>query len=578
MCVSLLGSEEDGVIVIDSDGEEEESEDSSPRPPKRTKPNAVRAGPVSARKSAIQASALTSVLVDVEEEESSSDASEEDSDDSILARRGRGRHQPAKRLKVSTHKRVAVAKAARASVGKSSGRVLASNARSKFYSRLHATNSKLLDSSSGSEVDDSESSVDEETKSDDVGMDSDDAFQPRRHIAKTVRAVKGGKAVKSVKPVKAKVVKKRKLPPSSPAQHRQHQATTKRSLPQSPKRTPIRPPPPVTKSIPSPKSKMPAASLALSRRQAQILSEGMSLSELQAQERALARFHNEKKRAEARLAATSTSSEAMTPLSAKGELVQARKVVNSGPPRARAKVRAEPALESSSTMVVRPPPRLNVISNGKSSAPAIKSGTTNDKTTQVATVVKPREPLLHSTSWRGVYFPYAPPNLLSEVPALPYSTGDVSVGLPRYQFELTLTVLLCSHVELNKPLTAYDPDAQLEAKCALVSEDADPSADVRCKSHWLVSICLTTEWMSLLQTRSQEQTDELVRSAITEERQYVQACHERRVQHVVESTRAHVTAYLKAIQSRRKNPTDPRYELTGTWICRCILFFGSIIR
>lgn len=495
-CSAGRAVDDDGVIVLfdsDSDDEEEDSDVVPPprrrpapskaraqQPAKRVKlatghPPSVSASPASRtapalgarRSSAIQASAVTAALVDVANEESSSESSSEE-DRYLSYSRSQRRTAPRGRTKrgaVAARKQQTAKSAAPKSNGESSvWTEYSKKKRGLPASSARVASSEDEDSSSSSSSRDSyrrqssgvrrridvadeeegvESSSSAEEAKDELDDGNEDEFGLRRSLPT-------GKPTH--RPSKSASVKGKALPSRPPTKQPLASSGSQPKHTQQPKHNGQQHTKPV-----KPAASTPAVSSAMSsfaHRQAERLSEVMSFSELQAQERALARFHAQKKRAEAEAAAVTGSTS--TKSARRGEPAHSRKAAvshtSAGPnsrsssvastatskahsaaasTQARSKSRLKVAAKKSATSLPDPSAELLVRSSLRSTASTAASRrphslmTSNSTSTATSStpVEKRVDPVVHSTSWRGVYFAHAPPNLLTEVSISPYSSG-----------------------------------------------------------------------------------------------------------------------------------------------------------
>jgi hypothetical protein len=408
---------------------------------------AVAPKSVARRSSAIQASAVTSALVALADEESSSESSDGSrylSYGREQKPRGRTKRGAAAARRRQTTKPAATTKgrgtsmwpeyAKRRGLPTSSVQSNQDEGSSDSASgRMHRTSGVRRRINAVADEDGGESDSSAEEVKYEPDNDSADEFDLRRSLPT-------GKP--KHRPSKTAAVKN-KAPPARPPTKRPLSPSASQSRQQAKPVKPAATKPPISSTISS-----------YARRQGERLSEVMSLSELQAQERALARFHAQKKRAETEAAAVGGVSSAKP--ARRVEPPHARKIApshtSSGPnsrsssvastatssahstgasSQARPKSRSKVAAKKSATSLANPPAELLVHSSLRSSAPTsatrhLHSAGTSSGTTASAIstpVNKYVDPVVHSTSWRGVYFARAPSNLLTEVPIEPYSTG-----------------------------------------------------------------------------------------------------------------------------------------------------------
>lgn len=424
-----LAEDSDGVIRLDDSESESSDEPQAPQPQRRggiTKATNGSQFAARVRQSAIQASAVTAAIVDVERESSSdSDLSGDDSDrEAVLyAAKPRGRTKAsAKRSRAAARKQpVKMSYAeyskkrglAHAAPRKDSDEDSSSSERERTRKRKRNRLSPRMDSDDDSEKES------KHTGSFDLSDESD--YQ--RPVRKPAH--------------RPKMDSSRLKAPTAPPSHRSTPSHSQTKTKQQ-----VKPKQPQQKKAAATSVSTAFTSLAL--RQSEQFSEVVTFSELQAQQRELARLHAQKKRTEAALAASSSSSSTIR----KGEPAHARKASTSstgttshsrsnsvsssvtsasGPKRAKplTKLAAKKAPVAPSTKIVVRVSSMRSTSGSTTQKPqpANKVDSTVAKLPTIANEAKLVMPVVHSTSWRGVYFTHAPPNLLTEVKTVPYSSG-----------------------------------------------------------------------------------------------------------------------------------------------------------
>ncbi|ETP49187.1 hypothetical protein F442_05201, partial [Phytophthora nicotianae P10297] len=154
------------------------------------------------------------------------------------------------------------------------------------------------------------------------------------------------------------------------------------------------------------------------------------------------------------------------------------------------------------------------------SNPKMKLSAAVDRTPQV----DPRNAMLHPTSYRGVFFDEAPPNILS-------SRGQ-TCSVP---FESN-----CDH-----PLTFYDETDTLASHCSILESFGKPTQ------------CISSVFPSEVE-KPQSDVTRAVSSLVTAHLPIIRRCHRRKVQAILTEARRKIALYQAALKKHKKTSRDEK--------------------